>query len=426
MKIAFWGNFGTLNFGNECTLAAILDGIHRRLPDAALMVVCVEPGDTAARHQVEAIPIWDPPAAGPVGGGGRLRMAIRGVLRQFSGWRRALRQVRGVDALIVPGTGVLNDNNEGLLGLPYHLFKWCLATRLRGGKVFFVSVGVERISCRSAQFFVKGALGLAEYRSFRDPRALQLIRALGFRGASEVRPDLAFSLPEQAPLAPGQRLSGRTVAVGVYNFQRCGQGGGAALAAYEEYVNRVSSLILWLAEQGYRVRLIMGDVSYDMQVRSDVRARLQGRGFDLMEPIYADDPATSFEQIMDQIASVDFVVASRFHNILLALFIGRPVVALSYEGKIEVLMRGMGLGEYCQTLEEFNLDRLIGQIQQLEREAPALYGTIAARVREHRDDLDQQYDLIAARLRLASNHSNAAGGTELEGRNNRTDEPAGR
>ena len=62
-------------------------------------------------------------------------------------------------------------------------------------------------------------------------------------------------------------------------------------------------------------------------------------------------------------------MVSRFHNVLLALMLGRPVVSMSYNEKNDALMREMGLAAYCQTLDELDPARLRVQFKSLEREA---------------------------------------------------------
>lgn len=405
MRIAFWGNFGIHNFGNECTLAAILYNMRRRLPDGEFESISVVPDDTAARHHVKAIPMW---SLEPARGTGLVK-AIRRAIKPLADWTRTLRHTRGLSALIIPGTGVLNDIDEGSFGFPYNLFKWVLATRLNGGKVFFVSVGVERIGRPLPRFFIRCALGLAGRRSFRDHRSVDLIRAIGFRGAGDVFPDLAFSLPPYLPATAPHRSGGKTVAVGLYNYRDPARHGSTA-GSYRGYIERISLLIPWLIARGYAVRLVIGDISGDMGVRADVRAQLEERGFDLTHAAFTDEPATSYEQVMDQLAAVDFVIASRFHNIILALFLGRLVISLSYEGKIEALMQDIGLGGYCQALNAFDLERLQMQFLQLEREAPVLRGTVAESVRANRDRLGRQYDLIMADLGGHPDRELTAGG----------------
>jgi polysaccharide pyruvyl transferase WcaK-like protein len=401
VRIAFWGNFGTLNLGNECTLAAALYNLRKRLPHAQLISVCSAPEDTAARHGIRAIPIGRASGSGgDSGNNGRYAKPLR-ILRRIGlearAWLRAFRQASSIDALLITGTGILTDDGEGAFGLPYELFKWSLVTKIRGGKLFFVSVGVESIARPLARVFVRSALRLADYRCYRDLRSAALLQTLGFRADRDVVcPDLAFSLP-QTLAAAAEPLGSRrcTVAVGLFNYRDRGYGSSAAASAYRAYVDRICSLILWLLEHDYSVRVVIGDLTYDEGVRADVRTQLQARGLDLASPCFADEPAASFEQLLGQLAAVDFVIATRFHNVLLALLLGKPVVSVSYEGKNEALMREMGLGEYCQALDSLDLERLIEQFLDLQKNADSLRDVVAGRTAANRVRLDEQYDLIA-------------------------------
>src|SRR5947209_560608 len=53
-KITFYGNFGTQNLGNECTLQAVIHNIQNRSPRAEFKCLCTIPEDTARRHNISA------------------------------------------------------------------------------------------------------------------------------------------------------------------------------------------------------------------------------------------------------------------------------------------------------------------------------------------------------------------------------------
>jgi len=393
--VAFWGNFGTLNLGNECTLAAAIANVHAQLPQARLLCVCCEPQDAAARHRIAAVAMSAPADAS--GGGGRLLRMARRLRRELRDWRAALRVAANFDALLVTGTGILTDTGEGALGLPYQLFKWCLCTRLRGGRVLFVSVGAEAIRQPLTRFLLKRALRLAAYRSYRDGHSVARLRASGIATAGDaVVPDLAFSLPPQAVPAP--RAAPAPVAVGLFNYRGRGQDGAADAAAYRGYVEMITALIAALLTKGHAVRVIIGDLAYDAAVLEDVRTRLAARGLVAGRGALEDAPAMSWEQLLTQLEGVDFVIASRFHNVLLALLLGKPVVSLSYEAKNDALMQQMGLGRFCQTLDTADLQRLLLQFRELQQDATALRATLAQRAAANRAQLQQQYEAIAALL----------------------------
>jgi polysaccharide pyruvyl transferase WcaK-like protein len=406
VKIAFWGNFGTLNLGNECTLSAAVHNLRVLLPEAQMTAICREPLDTATRHNIKAVPLHGRSRTGERERYSKPVRVLRYLASETIAWAQAFRQAGQLDVLLVTGTGVLSDAGEGPFGLPYELFKWALVTRLRGRRLMFVSVGVESISRPISRFLLKSALRLAHYRCYRDDRSAALLRQIGVRTDRDVvRPDLAFSLPVAAEknvsVAANNGNKRQAVAIGVFNFLGRGEGSPEAAAAYAAYLDRMVSLVFWLLEQDYAVRLIIGDATYDSPVRLDVLERLQRRGLSLEDPRFSDEPADSFEQLLRQLATVDFVIATRFHNVLLALLLGRPVISLSYEGKNEVLMREMGLGEYCQTLDELDPERLRRQFQRLTSEADALRASVRAKAAANATLLQQQYDLIVSTVRAA-------------------------
>src|SRR5207249_10993140 len=80
-----------------------------------------------------------------------------------------------------------------------------------------------------------------------------------------------------------------------------------------------------------------------------------------------DEPISSVQDLTSQLAATDIVVATRFHNVLLAMLLNKPVIAISFHHKCASLMSEMGLSEYCHDINQMNADRLITQFQQLER-----------------------------------------------------------
>jgi polysaccharide pyruvyl transferase WcaK-like protein len=402
MRIALWGNFGAFNLGNECTLAAAISNLRACLPDAELIAICRDPEDTAQRHGISGILTSGQRRPAAARRYPKLVRFLRLLCQEAAEWGHVFRHASTIDALLITGSGILSDEGEGTLGVPYELFKWSLLTKLRGKQLLYVSVGAESITGPMARAMVRCALWLADYRSYRDVHSAKLLQSIGFKTDQDVvRPDLAFSLPRSVAVTQGAAMSEPgglrppRVAVGIFNYRGRGQASSADAAAYSAYLDRICSLIAWLLARQYPVRVVIGDFKYDEHVRLDVRAELVRRGLDLTGPSFADESAPSFEHLLEQLAAVDFVIASRYHNLILGLLLGKPVVSLSYEGKHEVLMRSMGLADYCQAIEDIDVKRLVEQFQRLEKNADSLRTVIVERVAANRASLKEQYDLIA-------------------------------
>jgi Uncharacterized conserved protein len=79
---------------------------------------------------------------------------------------------------------------------------------------------------------------------------------------------------------------------------------------------------------------------------------------------------------------------------VLALMLNKPVIALSDHQKLDSLMAGLGLEEYCVPLRNLDVDTLVKQLTKLERNAGKLKPCIKQKVEEYREALDQEYSEI--------------------------------
>jgi polysaccharide pyruvyl transferase WcaK-like protein len=315
------------------------------------------------------------------------------VPREIGAFLSAARILSGSDRLIVAGTGVLSDTGEGVFGLPYLLLRWTLAARWARCPVYLVGVGVEAIAHPVSRFFIATALRAARYRSYRDRLSRDRLVRQGFAFAENdpVFPDLAFSLPPEmvAIQEPAHRRPS-TVAVGVYGYHHVEEDEGRP--DYRRYLDKIASLIVRLVEAGHSVRIVIGDLAYDEEVLGDVRARLAASG--LPSTWVVDEPAQSVEQLLGQLAEADLVVATRFHNVLLSLMLGKPVVSLSYDAKNDALMAEMGLERFCQPVETFETSGVLELLEEARAERDQLRKGILATGARFREELERQNRLV--------------------------------
>ncbi|HET7788170.1 MAG TPA: polysaccharide pyruvyl transferase family protein [Myxococcales bacterium] len=401
-RIAFFGNFGTQNLGNEYTLAAILANARRRMPDAELTCICTDPDDVTARHGVTAISMSYRYSSAFIAAarrmsGSRVIRAMRRLFvripRELAELVRAFRALRGVTTLVMTGTGMLSDVGIGPFDLHWEILKWSALAKLRGARVVFASVGAGPIASRTSRWIVKRALALADYRSYRDAWSRSYLETIGFDAAHDhVFPDLAFSLPPEVRAArSGPR---RVVGVGLMDYYGTRASPRVGEEAYLAYVSKVTRFVSWLLERGYDVRLLIGDVSYDTRSKSDVLRRLRESGAPPADGRVVAAPITSGEELLAEIVRSDLVVPMRFHTALLALMLKKPVLALSYHQKCAALMKSLGLPQYSHDVDREGAEHLIEQFVELERNSATFAPFVEARAAECRRALDEQYGRI--------------------------------
>jgi polysaccharide pyruvyl transferase WcaK-like protein len=409
--ITFFGNFGAGNLGNELTLRAIVQNTRKHLPAARLNCICAGPAVAARTHGIPAMPISyrfgraaapttsrrDHPAVR------LLRRIVVRVPRELAEWVRAFQALRGTTLLVMTGTGMLGDFGIGPLDLHYEILKWSILAKLRRCKLLFVSVGAGPIRSGLSRRIVKAALSLADYRSYRDEFSLRFLRGIGFDTSRDsVRPDLAFSLDDAAlRVSKDGRAddpAGPVVGLGLMEYIGNRERPADGERIYRRYVDRVSSFAAWLLERGYSIRLLVGDVAFDRRVRGDLLRSLDGQ--DLARVI--DVPLAELEDLPAQLARTDIVVATRFHNVLLGLMLGKPVVALSYHEKVHSLMAGVGAEDYCVDAKDLDVPRLMERFASLEKDVDRFRLAMTAKAEEYRRALDEQYALMFAGLRATA------------------------
>jgi polysaccharide pyruvyl transferase WcaK-like protein len=410
-KISLFGNFGTQNLGNECTLQAALYNIRARLPGIRVDCICSDPDDVSARYGIPALSLYcrdrhaSPPATGRRYTNALRRLGRRVFLRlpqECLHWLAAIRTLKGTDALIMTGTGMLTDFGITPLDLHYEIFKWSVAAKVARCKLAFLSVGASRLAHPVSRWLVTTALSLADYRSYRDDFSRECLAAIGATTAADpVCPDLAFSFPPAGlPAPPAEGPTGRVVGLGLMDYYGRASRQERGEQVYRRYVETMSEFAAWLLSRGYTVRLLIGDLSYDRRAKEDVRTLLRENGVSYDPCQLIDEPVTGVEQLMSQLAATDIVVATRFHNVLLSMLLNKPVLAISYDAKISSLMAGAGLAEYCEPVDELKSERLVSRFLRLQVSAARVRRGLCERVDGHRRALDQQYAVLLATLGL--------------------------
>lgn len=366
-RIGLFGLFGSGNSGNDASLEAMVGFLRQVRPDAELVCFCAcsaGADDVVTRTlDLPAIPFA---LARPKAGLLRIldRFSLQ-VPRQLASLVRALVQMRRLEVLIIPGTGILDDFQESPLGMPLVLFGWCLAAKLCRARIAFVSIGAGPIEHPLSRWLMTSAIAMADYRSYRDTGSRAFMERIGFDTRNDaVYPDIAFKVPE--PSLPPRHDADRPLAVGVgvmsYHGWRTDRCRGAAI--YETYIAKISQFVLWLLDQGHAVRILMG-AEGDRQAMADLVARVAAATPGVPQNRLHADPVHSLHELMQQIAETDMVVATRFHNIVSALKLRKPTVSLGYAQKNDLLMAEMGLGGFCQHIEDLDLRLLFEQFEQL-------------------------------------------------------------
>lgn len=229
-------------------------------------------------------------------------------------------------------------------------------------------------------------------------------------------PDLAFSLPPRwLPAAP-PIWPASTVGLGIMGYRGWNLTGAAAQEAYDRYLRRVIDLGRRLLRSGYRLRLLLGDTRADGAARDALAAALHaaaaagddsrrgsmmdGANFGMRGEVVTPR-IENFKDLLVEIGLCDVVVATRYHNVLLALASGRPVVSIGYAEKNDALLADFGEQRFGYAIDDFDPEQVAGAVATLAA-CPSPYSALMAKATEFRARLDAQYDALVLAWRGAA------------------------
>lgn len=448
VRVGVFGLLGSGNLGNDGSLEAVLGYLRAEHPDAVVDALCGGPEAVRARYGIPATRLhWYRGEYRTASRAGAV--AAKGVGKLVDAYRTAA-WVRRHEVVIVPGMGVL----EATLplrpwGFPYALFLLSASGRLLGTRVALVGVGAAAIGSRPTRALVRWSARLAGYRSYRDEPSRDALRAMGVdTSRDEVYPDLAFALPTPGVDASGPGTAGPdtsgsgtlpgpagtpstagpavtadtpgttatataakpagatttdtpptagTVCVGVMAFHGSDDDRAHADQIHQRYLTGTTRFVRALVADGRPVRLLTGD-DVDRPVVEAIRTAVDS-------PLVTAAETTSLAELMREMAAADTVVATRYHNLICALKVGTPTLALSYAAKSDTLLAQWGLAAYCHPARDVDADQLLHQFRELERHATEVRQTIAERNRDAAGRLARQFTALTAALFPAATHA---------------------
>lgn len=339
-RIGLFGLLGSGNIGNDASVEAIMRYLRTEYPDATVDAMCKGWKRMRGRYGIATTPLqWQQGHVRP-GFPGKAVVAFGKVIDGF----RTASWVRGHDVVIIPGMGILDPTLPlSPWSTPYAVYLLAASGRLFGVKVALVAVGADKASAKTTQSLYNRTARLAAYLSFRDESSRAALQGEGVDvSAFSVYPDLVWTLPvtQEEPADP------KLVAVGVMTYSGGQADRGQTTEVYDSYTESVAEFTRWLLDRGHHVRLFYGD-EVDKpaleKILADVRSSRPGIAPERLTPYYA----TTYEEVTRLLGPVAAVVATRFHNLIFALKLAKPTIALSYARKIDSLMTDLGQGEYC-------------------------------------------------------------------------------
>lgn len=411
VRVGLYGLLGSGNIGNDGSLEAVITWLRTHHPDAVVDAICDGPEGVTARWGYPAVRLhWNRREYETAAS---VALVARKALGKLVDAVRIAAWVRRHDVVLVTGMGVFETTLPTRpWGVPYSQFLISLSGRLLGTRVAFISVGAAVTRNRATRSLFVATARRVHYLSYRDGYSRDSMRTMGLRERDDrVYPDLAYALPTPTT------VEGRTgvIGVGVLDYYGTDDDRHRADELHATYLAGMTTIVRTLIDAGSEVRLFTGD-AVDRRIVEEIRSDLRENRPDIAPERLHADPVTSLDELMSQMAEVDAVVATRFHNVLCALKLAKPTVSIGYAQKNVEIMTAMGLGAYCHRADGFDPHEVVRQLAEIDSRHDELSHAMVVRANEFRAQLDDQFARLSATLFPETRPAASAGRPRLHAR----------
>ena len=302
----------------------------------------------------------------------------------------AVRIMRRTSVLVVAGGGQLDEEWGGAWGHPYALFKWAWAARLAGRPLVFLSVGVCKLESPLGRWFCARALNSACMVSIRDPWSKSFVESrLHYHGAS-LAPDLAFSLPLSLPDSHLPAVDNLTIGISPIAYGQSNVWPTKDQAASENYLRVLVEFIKNQLGAGHNIVLFYTDGPDKKMVKhiaDQVKSMAPGSAHSQLRTVGTG----SLTELFAILVTLDLVIASRLHGLILSHMHRIPSLAISYDRKVTTYMEQVNESDLCLDLSDIRLDVLTEVFMSLTSRRHALHDELARLVAQWRSQLVPQY-----------------------------------
>jgi len=313
VKAVISGYYGFKNFGDEAILSTLVS--HLKTLGVDITVITSNPDYTKAKDDVETVKTFD----------------IKNIIK-----------VLGKTDILVSGGGSLLQDVTSIKSLIYYSFIIFLALVMKK-KVIIFAQGIGPLNSKISQIIVKKLLKYASFVSVRDKKSQNILANAGIDAKIVCDPIFSVEIPHTE--------KEDKVVVQLRNFPTLND---IFLDKLAQNINNNFS--------DKKIEILSLQDTIDKEICENFNNRLKKLNKDINSSIKVD---LSVKDVIQTIAQCKYMVAMRFHAILIGLKAEVKTLAVNYDTKVENLAKEFQL-PILNLSEENNFDKEFDTLKNLD------------------------------------------------------------
>jgi polysaccharide pyruvyl transferase WcaK-like protein len=161
---------------------------------------------------------------------------------------------------------------------------------------------------------------------------------------------------------------------------------------YDEFIQKLAIFASWLIGQSYDLSLFGTDIGVDPQAIEDLKTALSTRHGVTSSQYRVNQPANSAHALLETMSRMEYIVTCRFHGVVFAHLLNKPVLAIAHHPKVKDLMEAIELSSYCVDIQDFDPNQLADRFASMRINAQEIKTRMAASLARNRQRLGSQFD----------------------------------
>lgn len=309
-RILLSGYFGFNNLGDEAILASMVKMINNEKKELTITVLTDKVEQTKYKYKVETV-------------------------YRYNIFEIAAEMKKG--DIFISGGGSLLQDTTGIKSIPYYLGLIFLA-QLFGMKTIFFAQGVGPVNSGFYRFLIKKVLNNVDYLSVRDLDSKLLLEEIGIdKNRIQIIDDPVYGLNNSKTDKEGEK---KKVGVAVRSWKD------------NQYLEILADFLNYLIK---KEEVIITIIPFHKD--EDIKI-----GYKLKKMLYTNPEIKEYTDNLEDInrlfSSFDIFVGVRLHSLIFAAINCVPFIAISYDPKVESLIKEMNYQPKITT-ENITKDKLI-------------------------------------------------------------------
>ena len=166
-------------------------------------------------------------------------------------------------------------------------------------------------------------------------------------------------------------------------------------ALHDRYVQQLAQLLSCLSRQGYFLIIVCSSLGDDESVIDEVLGCLDDETKRRLDGQIHFSKIKTWRDLVAVLYDTDHLIASRLHGTILGFLTQTPVIAISYDPKVDWVMEDLHQTDYLLQIRDFTAEEVLNALDRIKPRKDAVVESITSYRQDVLPALARQYDSLA-------------------------------